>query len=253
MHCNTILPPTSISLIFCSTCRCFADADTRKSPQQITSEACHKLSELDGKEGKVLEKGAVQAIVGEYSCVLAEQSWKQGGDATKETLVQQFGNTQSQRYQHRAGGSYMWTYRMDWMPGGEWGFKHMTEQSAITPPSALTLSIEEIQARIGNAQAQLNGKKGNAFGQHCQYWDSKYPGQYEHWRFELGYGVGFSDAMTFFGMRSQSHLHGADKIGMLELWVLKRIRESGQAGKWVWEFEEGLRQGIRGFDECVGV
>lgn len=145
----------------------------------------------------------------------------------------------------------MWTYRMDWMPGGEWGFKQMTEQHALISPPALTLTIQEIQARISTAQAEMNLHKGNAFGQHCQYWDSKYPGQYEHWRFELGYGVGFSDAMTFFGMRSRNHLQGADKIGMVELWVLKRIRESGQVGNCVWEFEEGLRQGINGFYECV--
>lgn len=85
------------------------------------------------------------------------------------------------------------------------------------------------------------------------YWDRSFPGQYEHWRFELGFSVGFSDAMSFFSMRSRSHLQGADKIGMLELWVLKRIRESGQVGASVWEFETGLRQGIRGFYESVGL
>jgi hypothetical protein len=172
----------------------------------------------------------------------------------KEHLVQQFGNVQSQKYQQRAGGSYMWTYRMDWMGGGEWGFKQMTEQLAVIPPPALTLSIEEVQAKICNAQTQMDLRKGNAFGQHCQYWDSHFPGQYEHWRFELGYRVGYSDAMSFFGMRSSRHLQGGDRIGMLELWVLKRLRESGAVGSpWLWEFEEGLRQGVAGFYESVGV
>jgi aryl-phospho-beta-D-glucosidase BglC (GH1 family) len=39
---------------------CFTDNDGRKSPQQITGEVWSKLSELDGKEGKVLDHGAVQ-------------------------------------------------------------------------------------------------------------------------------------------------------------------------------------------------
>lgn len=238
---------------FVFTFRCFTDEDSRKSPQQITTEVRSKLSELDGKEEKVFNQGAVQTIVGEYSCVLEDSSWQLGGSTEKATLIQQFGNAQSQRYQQCAGGSYMWTYRMDWMPGGEWGFKQMTEQLAIIPPPAMTLSIEEVQAIITTAQAQMDGKRGNAFVQHCQYWDSQFPGHYEHWRFEMGYGVGFSDAMSFFGMRSRCHLQGADKIGMVELWVLKRIRESGQGGAWVWEYEEGLRQGMRGFYECVGV
>jgi hypothetical protein len=232
--------------------RCFTAEDSRKSPQQITSEVWSKLGELDGKEGKVLSNGAVQVIVGEYSCVLADQSWQQSGGIPKAALVQQFGNAQSQRYQQRAGGSYMWTYRMDWMPGGEWGFRQMTEQLAIIPPPAMTLTLEEVQAKVEFAQQQEGGKRGNAFGQHCAYWDGKFPGQYEHWRYDLGYATGFSDALAFFMMRSQSHLQGADRIGMLELWVLKRIRESGQVGKFVWEFEQGLRDGVKGFYECVG-
>lgn len=59
--------------------------------------------------------------------------------------------------------------------------------------------------------------------------------------------------MVFLGMRGASGLYGADKIGMLELWILKRLRESGMVGQLVWEFEEGLRQGVTGFNEAVGM
>ena len=44
-----------------------------------------------------------------------------------------------------------------------------------------------------------------------------------------------------------------DKIGMLELWILKRIRESGQGGKFVWEYEQGLRQGVKDFYQLAGI
>jgi aryl-phospho-beta-D-glucosidase BglC (GH1 family) len=92
---------------------CFSDKDKQKSPQEISHEVGSKLSALDGKDGSVIDRGAVNAIVGEYSCVLAEDSWAKGGGASKQELVKQFGNAQSQRYQQRAGGSFMWTYRMD--------------------------------------------------------------------------------------------------------------------------------------------
>ncbi|KAK5725998.1 Glucan 1,3-beta-glucosidase 3 [Elasticomyces elasticus] len=232
---------------------CFGDDDKRKSPQEITHEASNQLSKLDGKDGSVVDHGAAQAIVGEYSCVLGEESWAKGG-GNKDDLVRQFGNAQSQRYQQRAGGSFFWTYRMDWMPGGEWGFKQMTDSRAIIPPVSLTLSSGDVHQRIQGAQSQQQQSKQNAVGAHAHYWDTNHPGQYEHWRFEQGWDVGFHDAMTFLGMRGQAgQNNGGDKIGMLDLWVLKRLRESGQGGKFMWEFEQGLRQGVKDFYSAAGV
>lgn len=230
----------------------FTDDDKAKTPQQITSEVPGKLRELDGKDGAVLDRGAAQAVIGEYSCVLTEDSWAKSGGTPKEDLVRGFGNAQSQRYQQRSGGAFFWTYRMDWMEGGEWGFKQMSKQNAIVAPFAYSLPAQEVQNRLQHARGSMEQYKRATYGGHCQWWDSNHPGQYEHWRFEQGWGVGFSDAMAFFGLRSQQGREGADRIGMLDLWVLKRLRESGQGGRFVWEFEQGLRQGVRDFYQCVG-
>jgi aryl-phospho-beta-D-glucosidase BglC (GH1 family) len=231
----------------------FTDEDKQKTPQQITDEAHGKLGELDGKDGSVVDRGAVQAIVGEYSCVLTEDSWAKGGDTSKDDLVRAFGNAQSDRYQSRSGGSFFWTYRMDWMDGGEWGFKQMTNAHAVKPPFSLTLSKDDVHGRIQHAQSQQNQKRSDAYAQHSHYWDTNHPGNYEHWRFQAGWDVGFTDAQHFFGMRAQKGFEGGDKIGMLELWVLKRIRESGQGGKFVWEYEQGLRQGVKDFYQLAGI
>lgn len=89
----------------------FSDDDKRKAPQQIIQEVPGKLSGLDGHDGNVVDHGAAQAVVGEYSCVLTEDSWaKAAGE--KDRLVVEFGQAQSHTYQHRAGGSFFWTYRM---------------------------------------------------------------------------------------------------------------------------------------------
>ncbi|KAK5165943.1 Glucan 1,3-beta-glucosidase 3 [Saxophila tyrrhenica] len=233
----------------------FSDADKAKDPQTIIHEVPSRLAELDGKDGDVQARGAAQVVIGEYSCVLTEDSWANSHGVPKQDLVFQFGNAQSQRYQQRSGGSFFWTYRMDWMPGGEWGFREKSEQGAITPPISLTLHASEIASRTSGAQTQRDFKRGNTWGQHCQYWDTNFPGQYEHHRFPEGWDVGFADATAFFGMRSQAGQGvGGDKIGMLDLWVLKRLRESGQVGSaFAWEWEVGFRQGVRDFCELVGV
>ncbi|KAF4551573.1 Cellulase-like protein 5 [Elsinoe fawcettii] len=234
---------------------CFSDQDKGKTAKQITGEAYDKLGEAVAASGSVVDKGAVQAIVGEYSCVLAEETWqKSSHEGSRDGLSREFGRAQSRRYQDKAGGSFFWTYRMDWMDGGEWGFKEQTNKDGITAPHNLRLDGQDIAGRVQRARDAMYGKRGNTYGAHCHYWDSNHPGHYEHQRFEAGWTVGFEDALSIFEMRSRTGKgHGGDKIGMLELWVLKRLKESGQGGKFVWEYEQGFRQGIRDFYELVGV
>ena len=233
---------------------CFDEKDRHKSPRQISDEVLTKLGGLDTREGSVHNGGAAQVIVGEYSCVLAEEAWSKGtiSGQSKEELVALFGRTQSSRYQERAGGSFFWTYKMDWI-GGEWGFKQMTEQYAIVHPKHLALTSDEVTKRIDIAQAQRDGRRGNDWGSHCSWWDGNHPGEYEHWRFEKGWTLGWDDAIAFFGMRNTSGYIGGDKIGMLDLWILKRLRESDQTSSFVWEWEHGFRQGVKAFYEAAGI
>ncbi|KAI7160753.1 glycoside hydrolase [Hortaea werneckii] len=231
---------------------CFSDADKQKTPQDISQEVWHKMGPLDGKAGSVIDKGAAQVIVGEYSCVLSDPTWENGG-GKNDDLVRQFGNAESGRFQQKAGGTFFWTYRMDWMDGGEWGFKQMTDCHAIVPPQALT--VYGVNERIQHAQQGMEQAKHTAFSNHAGYWDSQ-GGHYEHQRFADGWDIGFHDAMSFFGMRGQQsggQLGGGDKIGMLDIWVLKRMRESGQGGGFVWEWEQGFRQGVSGFCHLAGI
>ncbi|KAF1924570.1 glycoside hydrolase family 5 protein [Didymella exigua CBS 183.55] len=228
----------------------FTDLDKQKSPQQIIQEVGTKLGELDGKEGSVIDRGAVQTIVGEYSCVLTEDSWARSDGVPKEELVKQFGEAQSRRYQQRAGGSYFWTWKMDWMPGGEWGFKAQTDAKNIVPPQHATLHPDEKVARLDRARSEQDGRKQQAFQEHVNYWNQADPnGTYEHEKYEYGWHIGYSDALAFFAGCGS---HG-DRIGMLELWVLKRIRESGYRGGFTWLFEQGIRKGVIDFYNAAGI
>ena len=208
------------------------------------------MGELDGKEGAVHDRGAVQAIVGEYSCVMTEDSWAKGGEVPKEELVKQFGQAQCKRYQEKAGGSFFWTWKMDWMPGGEWGFKAKTEDGSVVPPNYTAMPTDQRHEAIEKARHERAGLFQNAFQQHVAYWTGVDPnGQYEHEKYEYGWQVGFQDALTFFEGRDTR----GDKIGMLELWILKRIRESGYRGGFTWLFEQGLRKGVQDCQFTLGI
>jgi hypothetical protein len=59
-----------------------------------------------------VDNGAAQVVVGEYSCVMTEDSWGKAAANEKENLVREFGQAQTQRFQQKTGGSFFWTYRM---------------------------------------------------------------------------------------------------------------------------------------------
>ncbi|KAK3724362.1 Glucan 1,3-beta-glucosidase 3 [Vermiconidia calcicola] len=232
----------------------FTAEDHAKSPQQIATEVHTKLSELDNRDGNVFERGACAAFIGEYSCALNPATHEKSGGYPKEDFIRDFGWAQSERYQARSGGCTFWTFKMDWMPGGEWGFKEMVDGGKIKAPLCLQLSKDDVHHRLQNAYAQQVQRRQRTVSKHCQWWDSNHPSYYEHWRFEQGWDLGWADAVAFFQMRNQAGLAGADRIGMLDLWVLMRLRETGNGvAKFGWEFELGLRQAVRDFYEAAGV
>ncbi|KAI9851514.1 MAG: Glucan 1,3-beta-glucosidase 3 [Thelocarpon superellum] len=237
----------------------FADADKQQAPQQIIGRVRGELHELGGHEGNVFDHGAAQVVVGEYSCVLDEQTWSTIDGGQRAALIQHFGRAQSQRWREKAAGSYFWTLKMNWMDGGEWGFVAQTKSGAITAPPSLLLPSGALATKLSTARSQAVALKRSAVSSHAQYWTSTAPNaNFEHWRFEQGWDVGFADAMAFFAMRVE-HTDavggagdGADTIGLLDLWVRRRIQDSGMGGALVWEFEQGLRQGVAEFYTVVG-
>ncbi|PVH87315.1 glycoside hydrolase family 5 protein [Cadophora sp. DSE1049] len=238
----------------------FSDEDRSQSPQQIIGRLGAELEELNGKEGSLVDRGEAQLIIGEWSCVLDGQTWSRVQPEEKDGLVTQFGRTQSQKWQQRAGGSYFWTYKMDWMDGGEWGFAEQSKKWNITPPQYLMLPAQEVRNRIGTAEARRGELAQTARQNHDNYWNQAAPGKhFEHQLYSEGWNVGFSDALRFFGMRSEGVLggnvaaEGGDRIGCLEIWVKKRLLESGQRGDFVWIWEQGFRAGVGGFNQCVGM
>ncbi len=150
---------------------------------------------------------------------------------------------------------------MDWMDGGGWGFKQQTNEGAIIPPASLTLPAEEVRNRIRAAWEQHQRLQQTALREHSEYWDRTAPGaRFEHWRFGQGWDLGWSDAQFFFGARAQGGMpgggDGGDKIGCLDVWVQKRMRDTGSMKEQAalgWEWEHGFRKGVADLYRTVGI
>lgn len=88
---------------------CFSDADKAMTAQQIICAVPRSLCELDGHDGDVIDCGAAQVLVGEYSCVLDGQTWAKSTGTPQNQLENGFGNAECKRFSQRAGGSCFWT------------------------------------------------------------------------------------------------------------------------------------------------
>ncbi|OAL35707.1 hypothetical protein AYO20_05088 [Fonsecaea nubica] len=274
----------------------FDEKDTSRSPYEIIEQVKTELQELDPSlVGDVFaHQAAVAVFVGEYSLALAPQTWSKAPADQKAELMRQFGQAQSQRWQSRASGSAFWTFKMEWMPGWEWGFKASTDDGQIVCPKQFTLTVGEIKHRLSQADERKTQLSHDALNGHTAYWTSTQPGaNFEHWRYSDGWNLGWADARSFFAARvegqipsasnpgaaavltggvgldgaSASHpvvptsmdenaVIGADVIGALDLWILKRMQQGGIASSRMcpfgWEFEHGFRRGVSDFGGVVG-
>ena len=235
---------------------CFTETDKKESPNQIIQRVGGEMDDLLVGSGNVVEKGAVQVMVVEWSCAMSTETWGQVREEDRSGLVRGFGRAQSEQWRKRAGGAFFWTAKMDWMDGGEWGLFEMMKKGSLVAPASLMLDFDLVKDKLERARLLRDGKKKVAVDNHVRYWDSVAPkGRFEHWRFERGWDLGYADALVFYGMRVSGAVEGAklgaDTIGVLELWILKRLRESGQRSAFVWEWEHGFRQGVSAFEHAV--
>ena len=243
----------------------FSEKDTSRDPHAIIGQISTELGELNDLAGNVFDhKGAPGVFIGEYSCTLAPQTWARVSDSDRSHLVGKFGQSQSQKWQERATGATFWTYKMEWTPGGEWGFKEQVEKGSITAPSVSSISTEQIRDKLKIGEDKRSQMMAAAMDEHIKYWKQAAPDGYmEHWRYGDGWHLGWTDARDFLKARADGLLPGGgntgggDKIGALDLWILKRMKEEGVVDRakcgfgWIWE--QGFRRGMSDFYQTVKV
>ncbi|KAL5349483.1 Glucan 1,3-beta-glucosidase 3 [Pseudogymnoascus australis] len=239
----------------------FSEADRAKAPEHIISQVPQELGEIDKYVSSVHDRGTAQIVIGEYSCVLDDKTWSRSDPSQKLDLVRQFGEAQSERWREKSGGTYFWTAKMEWMNGGEWGFFEQVKKRAIVAPPWLLLNPNDVHYSAQEAAKSKESTFSRELGGHVEYWSQTAPGKkFEHRWYGEGWDVGWEDAKSFWLARiagkmgeTASNSGGAEKIGCLEIWVRKRLAESGKEGESVWEWEHGFRAGVKAFEGIVGV
>ena len=76
---------------------------------------------------------------------------------------------------------------MDWMPGGDWGYKEQVENGNIIALKNLFIPAAEV-IELGRAAERIRDDcMSRAVGAHKSYWDKQAPDKrFEHWRFADG-------------------------------------------------------------------
>lgn len=218
--------------------RCFDDKDKAKSPQKITEDLENDVLTNLNDNGK-----GVDFIVGEYSCVLDQDSWnRDNAQNQRDDLVINYGKRQVDVLKQRAAfGTYFWTYKFESGNGGEWDFKTMTDKGAISNP--LSLRGKQIPDQ-GFFEQKLNEVASN----HENYWNGQNKNEkYEHERFRDGFTTGWVDSLEFVKFDGST-------IGRIEAWKTARYAEHIKArgkSKYVWEWEQGFDAGVNEFIASV--
>ncbi|MCJ1398177.1 Glucan 1,3-beta-glucosidase 3 [Xylographa trunciseda] len=238
---------------------CFTAEDKAQAPAEIIGRVKTELQEMLSRSDNVVDHGAVGCVVGEWSGTLDPETWSQAGTADaadREKLQKQFGYVQSRIWHERASGSFFWSTNSEGRTSWTWDFLHMNGHGAIAVPAYLALDFVVARDRRGRACERKEALKNRDMGKHIKYWHEVAPWQqFEHWRYEEGWELGFQDSVAFWEMRLNQGIrgarHGADKIGLLDLWILKRLRDLGAVGKFVWEWEHGFRQGVKSAQQAL--
>ncbi|KAL8787553.1 MAG: hypothetical protein Q9195_007725 [Heterodermia aff. obscurata] len=235
----------------------FTPADqTQTQSDLITRITTSELSALDGsKAHNVTDHGARQLCVVEYSCGLPSSAFPASIDGTAARAFRRnFGLKQCTRWRmQKASGAFFWTWRARSAP--EWDFEEMVKAGCVSAPFGFLVEGEGVMQRVVRARQREKGLKRVAVEGHQKFWDESVPeGKWDHWRFESGFTQGYADALGFYAFRLSGAFGariGGDRIGALEIWILKRLREWLQTargrvgnGELLWEWEHGFRAGV---------
>lgn len=243
----------------------FSQKDTSCAPQDLNAQIDKALNEAldDALPGTIFDKkGAVAIFVGECSCALSYLSCGKFHPSERPALTEEFGIVQTKRWRERSCGSAFWTFKLEGADKPDWRFTAQVGFGAILSLPEHRLKKEDVLQKLNIANHARTKMMMQAMQAQSTYWDNTAPGaRFEHWRYADGWHLGWGDARDFYRARSEGQLgsceQGADAIGMVELWILHRMKEEHFSVKekceFGWEWEVGFRKGLLDFETSVGL
>ncbi|CCE65680.1 hypothetical protein TPHA_0M01060 [Tetrapisispora phaffii CBS 4417] len=205
--------------------RCYSDSDKSKNANQIISEL---------KDSINIPADGADFVVGEYSCVLDEQTWqKTSGD--RGTIIKNFGLEQNRQFKIKSSwGWFFWTLQFKYGDGGEWGYIPQCEKGNIFLRVSNQNTIPVDQNRIESI-----------IKDHINYWKDKGGDKMEHWRYIDGIYKAAYDIQAFQSFKNSS-------IGRWVSWTkLRRDHYVALKGNsaYMWEYDQGYARGLQEFNK----
>ncbi|VDB84757.1 unnamed protein product [Peniophora sp. CBMAI 1063] len=224
--------------------RCFTHADHSMS-------AAQHAAVLRGREGtpasfrqanEHLVHTGGGLVVGEWSAALNPASLHKSQDhtASKRTFV----DAQLALYERECAGYFWWTYKKQWPGDDSWSLRDAVEKGTFPEHVGLRRPGKMLLPHDAERARRMEEAKRQALSQHSAYW-SKYPGHYEHWRFDEGFRRGWEDAYAFF-MFTPGETGSVSEVGFKAAWKQRRTAMHAEAkgrSNNLWEYEHALGQG----------
>lgn len=209
---------------------CFTDEDRKLSPQQHIDQI-RNSAELSNCG----QTARGNIVVGEWSLATDPESKRLTSGPELGALRQSFGYTQLAKYIENIGGCFFWTYKFQVRNNdNDWDIKDMIAHGSL--PNSMQPEIKLEGKDISGKYAEVQAAQ---VAQHVQYWSTR-GSNFEHWRYEDGFALGWNDALTFARARSY--------IGYVGEWSYKRrqsyMTEKGQSD-YIWEFDAGFAAGLK--------
>ncbi|KAG0655608.1 Glucan 1,3-beta-glucosidase 3 [Maudiozyma exigua] len=202
--------------------RCFSNEDKSKDAGAIYDSLPQTVQ---------FDKGKADFMVGEFSCVLDEETWKRTkGD--RNVHITKFGRAQTSLFPTIASfGWFFWTLQFKWGDGGEWGFVPQVSKNNLI-------------MRSKNVKPIDSNRVAAIIAEHINYWNGK--GSYfEHWRFEDAIRQAVYDIQSFNSLNNS-------RLGRWKSWTSRRRREYiGSKGdsQFMWEWDQGYQRGLDEFNQ----
>ncbi|TVY68781.1 Glucan 1,3-beta-glucosidase, partial [Lachnellula suecica] len=171
---------------------CFGGKSEGLGPREIIGKSVPELF------GGVDLRG-VDVVVGEWSCVLGEKAWAKVGKEERGPLTKQFGLAESRKWYEKTGGNFFWTWKMDWMPGGGWGYRQQIKGGNLFIPPGLLLSPEERSARLASVETKKEARYKDAGIRFREKHEGILKGKVNVLGYTQGWKDGWEDSAVFFG------------------------------------------------------
>lgn len=181
-------------------------------------------------------------IIGEWSGALNPNSFGKSQIQSKLQARTLFSHAEWKAFERITGGYFYWTLKKEGGPDPGWCLYTAMEKGSMPP------SLDPLHSHRPNPDA-LKGQVDNALAPrlhgHSNYWASQ-GGKYEHWRFEDGFRLAWSDADSF--ARQGTEVGFPAQLAKLRAAAYNK--EKGNAPT-AWEFDHGYMQGIDAYKQLM--